>query len=40
VNAALFAFLLVRPTLLLQTVGRIAGWLARLLRRVPVLFQR
>lgn len=40
VNAAIFAFLLVRPTLLLQTVGRIAGWLARLLRRVPVLFQR
>jgi len=40
VNAALFAFLLVRPTILLHTVGRIAGWLARLLRRVPVLFQR
>ncbi len=40
VNAALVAFLLVRPTILLHTVGRIAGWLARLLRRVPVLFQR
>ncbi len=40
VNALLVAFLLVRPTLLLQTVGRIAAWLVRLLRRVPVLFQR
>lgn len=39
-NALVFAFLLVRPTLLLILVGRFAGWLARLLRRVPVLFQR
>lgn len=40
VNALIFAFLLVRPSLLLLVVGRVAGWVARLLRRIPVLFQR
>lgn len=40
VNAAIFAFLLVRPSVLLIVVGRVARWLANLLRRLPVLFQR
>lgn len=39
-NAAIFAFLLVRPTVLLIIVGRIARFLAYVLRRIPVLFQR
>ncbi|MDZ4768168.1 MAG: hypothetical protein SGJ24_03495 [Chloroflexota bacterium] len=39
VNAALFTILILRPTLVLQFLGRIARWVARLLRRVPSALQ-
>jgi hypothetical protein len=37
VNAAIFAFLVLRPTLFLQVVGRLAGLLARFVRWLPKL---
>jgi hypothetical protein len=40
VNAIIFTLLIMRPTIVLTAVGRIAGWLARVLRRLPVIFQR
>jgi hypothetical protein len=37
VNALIFAFLILRPTLFLQVVGRLAGLLARFVRWLPKL---
>jgi hypothetical protein len=39
VNAALFALIILRPMLVLHTVGRVAKWLAYQLRRVPNILQ-
>lgn len=40
VNALIFTLLILRPSLVLGAIGRVAGWLARLLRRLPLIFQR
>lgn len=40
VNALIFTLLILRPYLVLSTIGRVAGWVARLLRRLPLIFQR
>ena len=39
VNAAIFTLVILRTQLVLNTIGRVAGWLARLLRRVPNILQ-
>ncbi|MCC6803270.1 MAG: hypothetical protein IT319_10320 [Anaerolineae bacterium] len=39
VNAILFALVILRPMLVLQTLGRVARWLARVLRSVPRFLQ-
>lgn len=39
VNAILFALIILRPMLVLQTLGRVASWLAHVLRSVPRFLQ-
>lgn len=39
VNAILFALIILRPMLVLQTLGRVAKWLAHVLRSVPRFLQ-
>ncbi|MEP7292689.1 MAG: hypothetical protein ABI835_12985 [Chloroflexota bacterium] len=39
VNAILFTFLILHTQLVLHTIGRVAGWLARVLRSVPRFLQ-
>lgn len=41
VNALVFTIIIVRPTALLIVIGKVAGWVARIIRAIPrVLFQR
>lgn len=39
VNAALFTLIILRPTLVLHTIGRVARWVAYQLRRIPNILQ-
>lgn len=41
INAVIFAVLLLRPAVVLRALGRISGWVVRILRALPrVLFQK
>jgi hypothetical protein len=41
INAVIFALLILRPAVVLRTLGRVSGWLVRVLQALPrVLFQK